>query len=306
MKKILLLIFSNILFAQSVPEPSSVSSISPPPYTDIEATSIDNEVHEAIQPFIDVKKYGLGIIEYYATAGYSSTGATFKIINPSKKTIKYIWFTVAGENPVGDLVKTKVGFYKTLKGIGPVENLEVSTWSFDYVWFTDVVETLKISAIKIQYMDGTFRTIKYNKGMYLGERAYDKLILALNKQKNSEIKQEAREQRYVSPNDSNIYTDVDQTAEFPGGVNAFRNKVSSAFDESVMKGDEGAVKTEVTFIVEKDGSISDVKATGKNQDFNNEAVRTVKTIKAKWSPAKISSIPVRYLYRLPLTMNFEG
>ncbi|MBT2620677.1 MULTISPECIES: energy transducer TonB [Chryseobacterium] len=110
----------------------------------------------------------------------------------------------------------------------------------------------------------------------------------------------------VKVSDTQVYTEVEQTAEFPGGINAFRNKVSSNFDGSAMNGDEGAVKAEVTFVVERDGSITDVKATGKNSDFNSEAVRTIKSIKNKWSPAKINGQSVRYRFRLPLTMNFEG
>ena len=103
-----------------------------------------------------------------------------------------------------------------------------------------------------------------------------------------------------------MYSEVEQTAEFPGGINAFRNKVSGNFDGSAMNGDEGTVKTEITFVVERDGSITDVKANGKNSDFNSEAVRTIKSIKNKWTPAKINGQSVRYRFRLPLTMNFEG
>lgn len=110
----------------------------------------------------------------------------------------------------------------------------------------------------------------------------------------------------VKVSDTQVYTEVEQTAEFPGGINAFRNKVSGNFDGSAMNGDEGAVKAEVTFVVERDGSITDVKANGKNADFNSEAVRTIKSIKNKWSPAKINGQSVRYRFRLPLTMNFEG
>ncbi|KQT31061.1 energy transducer TonB [Chryseobacterium sp. Leaf405] len=106
--------------------------------------------------------------------------------------------------------------------------------------------------------------------------------------------------------DTQVYTEVEQTAEFPGGINAFRNKVSSNFDGSAMNGDEGTVKTEITFVVERDGSITDVKANGKNADFNSEAMRTIKSIKNKWTPAKINGQSVRYRFRLPLTMNFEG
>lgn len=105
--------------------------------------------------------------------------------------------------------------------------------------------------------------------------------------------------------ETQVYTEVEQLAEFPGGINSFRSKVNSSFDTSVMDGDEGTVKTEVTFVVERDGSITDVKANGSNKDFNAEAIRTVKSIKNKWAPAKINGQAVRYRFRMPLTMQFE-
>lgn len=105
--------------------------------------------------------------------------------------------------------------------------------------------------------------------------------------------------------ETQVYTEVEQLAEFPGGINSFRSKVQNSFDTSVMSGDEGTVKTEITFVVERDGSITDVKASGPNKDFNAEAMRTVKSVKNKWAPAKINGQAVRYRYRLPLTMQFE-
>ncbi|WP_027375760.1 energy transducer TonB [Kaistella palustris] len=105
--------------------------------------------------------------------------------------------------------------------------------------------------------------------------------------------------------ETQVYTEVEQLAEFPGGINSFRSKVANGFDTSVMSGDEGTVKTEITFVVERDGSITDVKASGPNRDFNSEAIRTVKSIKNKWSAAKINGQAVRYRFRLPLTMQFE-
>ena len=105
--------------------------------------------------------------------------------------------------------------------------------------------------------------------------------------------------------ETQVYTEVEQLAEFPGGINSFRSKVNSSFDTSVMDGDEGTVKSEVTFVVERDGSITDVKANGSNKDFNAEAIRTVKSIKNKWAPAKINGQSVRYRFRMPLTMQFE-
>jgi protein TonB len=108
-----------------------------------------------------------------------------------------------------------------------------------------------------------------------------------------------------APSTTEVYESVDQEAEFPGSLNSFRNKIGENFDNSAMEGGEGTLKTTVTFIVERDGSISDVKATGSNSDFNSEAVRTVKSIRTKWVPAKINGQPVRQRFRLPLTMNFE-
>ncbi|WHF50456.1 energy transducer TonB [Chryseobacterium gotjawalense] len=102
-----------------------------------------------------------------------------------------------------------------------------------------------------------------------------------------------------------IYTEVEQLAEFPGGINKFRSSVQNNFDTGAMEGDEGKVQTVITFVVERDGSITDVKADGSNKTFNAEAVRTVKSVKNKWSPAKINGQAVRYRYRLPLTMQFE-
>lgn len=99
---------------------------------------------------------------------------------------------------------------------------------------------------------------------------------------------------------------VDIEANFSsGGLNGFRSKFQENFDSSAMNGDEGTLKTEVTFVVEKDGSISQVKANGSNSDFNREAERAVKSIRAKWNPAKIAGQPVRSRFRLPVTMNFE-
>ena len=105
--------------------------------------------------------------------------------------------------------------------------------------------------------------------------------------------------------ETQVYTEVEQLAEFKGGINALRSKVSNSFYTSVMEGDEGKVTTEITFVVERDGNITDVKAKGSNADFNAEAIRTIKSIKDKWSPAKINGQSVRYRFRLPLTMQFE-
>ncbi|WP_415326174.1 energy transducer TonB [Chryseobacterium sp. MMS23-Vi53] len=100
--------------------------------------------------------------------------------------------------------------------------------------------------------------------------------------------------------------DLGVEASFVGGVDSFRNKVMNNFDGSGF--DSGDVmKTTITFIVEKDGTISGIKANGADADFNSEAVRTIKSIRGKWVPAKNKQgDPVRSYFKFPISMKFDN
>jgi hypothetical protein len=84
-------------------------------------------------------------------------GTSFEceIVNFSSKVIKYITFNIQGYNSVDD----KVSSIKPLKGIGPIANNESSKYTFNYVWMTDIVNSFKMVSVKIQYMDGSIKTI---------------------------------------------------------------------------------------------------------------------------------------------------
>ncbi|EFK36616.1 MULTISPECIES: energy transducer TonB [Chryseobacterium] len=107
-------------------------------------------------------------------------------------------------------------------------------------------------------------------------------------------------------NPNEIYKDVDQSAEYPGGMGALRKFLGDNFDTSLMEGGEGTLKAKLKFVVEKDGTVSNVTIEEKspNGDFNSEAVRVVKKLK-KWTPAKRNGESVRSYYSVPFTMNFE-
>jgi len=117
-----------------------------------------------------------------------------------------------------------------------------------------------------------------------------------------EIEKQENDSKIVDVNDTDIYDSVDQQAEFAGGMEKFRSMFNGSFDNSSVK-NEGIYKTTITFIVERDGSISDVKASGPDYDFNRESERTIKSIKGKWNPAKINGYPVRSRLRFPVTIN---
>jgi len=107
-------------------------------------------------------------------------------------------------------------------------------------------------------------------------------------------------------NPNEIYKDVDQSAEYPGGMGALRRFLGDNFDTSLMEGGEGTLKAKLKFVLEKDGTVSNVTIEEKspNSDFNSEAVRVVKRLK-KWTPAKRNGESVRSYYSVPFTMNFE-
>ena len=97
-------------------------------------------------------------------------------------------------------------------------------------------------------------------------------------------------------------------AEFPGGSMELRKLVLNAFDTSIFKGDEGLIKTTVYLSIDEKGKISDIFAEGDHKIFNTEAIRALKVANEgkDWKPATEDSNPVKTIYKLPLTMQFEG
>ena len=102
-----------------------------------------------------------------------------------------------------------------------------------------------------------------------------------------------------------VYEKVDRDASFPGGINNFRVIFSKRFNTNNVKANARVIKTVVSFIIERDGTINNIKAVGNNQSFNTEAINTIKRIEIRWKPALSNKQPVRQRYKMPLVMNFE-
>ncbi len=109
----------------------------------------------------------------------------------------------------------------------------------------------------------------------------------------------------VKVNTNEVYESVDQSAEYPGGLNGVRKYIADNVDTSNLEG-EGQLTVKLKFIVERDGTVSDVKVTQKsgNSDFDSETIRVVKRLK-KWAPAKKNGENVRSYYSIPITMQFQ-
>ena len=92
-------------------------------------------------------------------------------------------------------------------------------------------------------------------------------------------------------------------ASFPGGINKFRDfiaqnyKIPNSFDKDVLF-------IELIFVIEKDGSMTDIRMISKgDKALEKEAIRVLKAMNKKWTPGKVNGEIVRSEKRLPIQIN---
>ena len=104
------------------------------------------------------------------------------------------------------------------------------------------------------------------------------------------------------PESDRIYIQVDEAPEFPGGVAKLLEYVQKNIRYPVMARENGITgKVLVGFIIEQDGSISNVKVIkGIGGGCDEEAVRVVQSLPKFANPGKIDGEPVRVQYTLPI------
>lgn len=88
----------------------------------------------------------------------------------------------------------------------------------------------------------------------------------------------------------------------PDGINKFRGEVVKRIDLTGYKWDKG-FQLVVDFVVNAEGNISDIHLEQSSgvKEFDNRIIDGIKSIRKKWSPAKVGGIPVSYRFRLPLS-----
>ena len=103
-----------------------------------------------------------------------------------------------------------------------------------------------------------------------------------------------------------IHEVVDEPPSFPGGDAAQIAFLSNNLRYPAVAMEQGIQGRVVTqFVVDKDGSITDVKVVRSlDPMLDKEAVRLVKSM-PKWTPGKLNGSPVRVKYILPLSFRLE-
>lgn len=110
----------------------------------------------------------------------------------------------------------------------------------------------------------------------------------------------------TSQGEDEVYMSVEKNPEFPGGVNAMMDYLRGnlKYPESAKKNkQEGRVF--IGFVVEKDGSVTNVKVLrGVCEELDNEAVRVVKSMPT-WIAGRDKGEPVRVQYTLPIVFKLN-
>ena len=120
------------------------------------------------------------------------------------------------------------------------------------------------------------------------------------------VVQEVKPQVIEQEAPKEIFTVVEESPGYPGGEEArikFLRENIKYPEEAKELGVQG--KVFVTFVVEVDGSISNVRVLrGIGSGCDDEAVRVVKSM-PKWVPGKQRGVPVRVQFNLPINFKLQ-
>jgi periplasmic protein TonB len=162
------------------------------------------------------------------------------------------------------------------------------------------------------------KTIKYVAPKVTKEEVVEEEIPTIEEIKKTEVSTETVEgpvetvfvepvKEVVVEDDNQVYTFVEQQAEFPGGMEAFykfmqKNQKYPA--QARRMGTEG--KVFVQFVVNKDGTIQDVNVIkGVSAELDKEAARLIQLMPA-WKAGKQNGKAVRVKFVLPVNFKLSN
>jgi TonB family protein len=101
-----------------------------------------------------------------------------------------------------------------------------------------------------------------------------------------------------------IFTSVEQVPEFPGGLEAFAKFLQKhlRYPEDAKENNRQG-KVFISFVVEQDGTLTDIKiARGAGYGLDEEALRVME-LSPRWKPGLQNGKPVRVQYSVPISFS---
>ena len=108
------------------------------------------------------------------------------------------------------------------------------------------------------------------------------------------------------PEPEKVFEVVEQMPSFPGGDKALMDFLSNNVKYPVVAQENGVQgRVVISFVVEKDGSITDVRVVRSvDPSLDKEAARVVKSM-PKWIPGKQNGAAVRVKYNVPVSFRLQ-
>jgi protein TonB len=101
--------------------------------------------------------------------------------------------------------------------------------------------------------------------------------------------------------------ELDRLPEYPGGMKKFYEFVMNNVEESKFENSSGTVSVIMGFVIEKDGSMTDIRVLrSSDKSLEKEAIRVLKSLKVKWSPGWLDGDKVRTQYTLPIKVDLKN
>lgn len=112
-----------------------------------------------------------------------------------------------------------------------------------------------------------------------------------------------------------VYTNPERQPEFPGGKAALSQYLASTirFPNALLRKSLDTGPVAAKFIIERDGSVRDVRVTTKPvdkkmqkgmQDFIKSIISSVEAM-PRWRPGEVGNRPVPVFYTLPIEVNLQ-
>lgn len=110
----------------------------------------------------------------------------------------------------------------------------------------------------------------------------------------------------LDANTDEVFKVVEVEPEFPGGVEALYKYLAENIKYPVMaKNNKVEGRVYITFVIEKDGTVSDAKVLRSvNEELDAEALRVINAM-PKWKPGMQRGVPVRVQYNIPINFKLQ-
>lgn len=113
-----------------------------------------------------------------------------------------------------------------------------------------------------------------------------------------------REKRKIPSQEEKVYSLVQKKAQPQEGMKVFYEDFIRKYNSEKVFSENDEIKVKLKFIVEKDGSFTDIKS-GEFNELNKRAVRVLKSM-PKWKPAELNDKIVRSNFTLLITINVNN